>query len=834
MHLFCPHCHNPIEVVDEPASDEILCPCCGSAFRLDPESTKSYRPSQDKSMLGRFHLLGTLGMGGFGTVYKARDPELDRLVAIKVPRVHNVGSGEQRERFVREARSVAQLRHPSIVPVHEVGEQDGQPYLVSDFVEGVTLDDWLSAHQFTHHQAAELVAQIADALQYAHEHGVIHRDIKPSNIMLDSQGAPHVMDFGLAKRNAGEISMTVEGQILGTPACMSPEQARGESHTVDARSDVYSLGVILYKMLTGELPFAGNQRMLLHQVLHDEPKAPRKMDKQIPVDLETICLKAMEKDSHRRYQTAGAMADDLRRYLNRFPISARPAGPVERVRKWVKRHSGLAAGVGLAFVAVVLAAFFGVESWRERQERVAGTEKARQEMLKEKKQRAKSLIFSGQFPEAEQAIEEAEELGVEEEWALWRRGQIAFHSGEVEKAIPLVERAVARMPDNPAAKWLLGTAYQTTWNWQRASQIDRTSSSLTPSTPEDALYKGLFRSFDAPKAGLKALDEGLPRQPALIAHVVRAEVLARMAIDTSEVSHIEKAMEDVTAAKTIQPGNALALGESVYVHHLAAILYDEGGQIAPHDRALRIAKEDADALRDFPDIPLAVVRRSVFLEDQGRMEDAFEWYETGMRQKEVGPSVARDYAWLLFERERVEEARKLIERYYPPGYRREFYLALMVAELSGDGPRRAEKICDGMSGEPAEFCMWFRCLLYNYLGLPQRAREELAKFRADFDQLGPIHAALARDRLDLFRNPDPATGEKFLNRDRRSKRLQVLWHLCIAVIRLGEGDRAGASRHFEQVLAAHEPYQFTFHPSRACLARMKKNPAWPPWIQVKK
>jgi len=339
-------------------SPEVSAKVLDAAHSIGAKNGEAARlASQSLRRIGKFELLGELGLGSFGQVFRAWDTELGRTVAVKILRAGWLASREEVERFHREARSAAQLKHPGLVAIYETGQTDDHMfYLVEEFVPGETLAARLRTDPPTIPQTAELIAQVAEALDYAHRHRVIHRDIKPSNILLDREGRAHLMDFGLAKRDTDETPVTLDGDVLGTPAYMSPEQARGESRQVDPRSDIYSLGVVTYELLTGERPFRGSRRMLLLQVLNDEPRPPRQLNDKVPRDLQTICLKAMAKAPSSRYASAAELSDDLRRFLRGDPILARPPGRLERLGRWCRRNP---VAVGL-FVAVTIGSAFGL------------------------------------------------------------------------------------------------------------------------------------------------------------------------------------------------------------------------------------------------------------------------------------------------------------------------------------------------------------------------------------------------------------------------------------------------------------------------------------------
>lgn len=317
--------------------------------------------------LGRFKLIRILGQGAFGTVHLAHDPHLDRQVAIKVAKTGVLPQKRDIDRFLREARAAAQLRHPHIVPVYEFGQVEGTNYICYQFIRGRTLKHLIAAEKkLTPTVAATIASQLARALHYAHQEGIVHRDMKPDNVLMDEHDAPHIADFGLARREESGDARTIEGSLMGTPAYMSPEQASGMGAHADGRSDVWSLGIMLDEMLTGVRPFEGTITEVLVAVKQQEPRPLRLVDAKLPRDLETIVSKALTKDINTRFQSAELMADELDRWLRGEPILSRPINIWARTGRWIRRHPDIAGLIGIIGVCllfgVLISSYFAIRA----------------------------------------------------------------------------------------------------------------------------------------------------------------------------------------------------------------------------------------------------------------------------------------------------------------------------------------------------------------------------------------------------------------------------------------------------------------------------------------
>jgi WD40 repeat protein len=309
-----------------------------------------------------YDLLGELGRGGMGIIYKARQTGLNRDVALKMILAPALAGPAGLARFRREAEAAARLHHPNIVQIYEVGAHAGRPYLALEYVGGQTLARRLAGAPAPARQAAELVEVLARAMHYAHQRGVIHRDLKPANVLLTESGQPKISDFGLAKLLEEQAAQTHTSAILGTPSYMAPEQAAGQGREVGPATDVYALGAVLYELLTGRPPFRAETPLATaQQVVADEPLPPSRLQAGVPRDLETVCLKCLHKGPQKRYASAEALADDLRRFLHHEPIRARPASPWERGVKWARRRPAAAALLAVSLLALLTLA--GAAAW---------------------------------------------------------------------------------------------------------------------------------------------------------------------------------------------------------------------------------------------------------------------------------------------------------------------------------------------------------------------------------------------------------------------------------------------------------------------------------------
>ena len=406
----------------------------------------SIEPGPDLPEIPGYEVQELLGRGGMGVVFRARHLRLNRIVALKMALAGAYASPHERVRFQREAVAAAGLRHPNVVQIHDVGDFDGRPYFTMEYMEGGSLAERLSGTPMPAHQAALLVATLASPVQAAHMGGIIHRDLKPSNVLLTADGTPKVADFGLARRQEGGATLTVSGARIGTPSYMAPEQARGLTHDVGPGLDIYALGAILYELLTGRPPFrAETAAETQRQVVEQEPVWPSRINATVPRDLETVCLKCLEKEPAGRYTTAGDLADDLTRFLNHESIRARPTGPLVRLARWGKRNPVPVASLSIVLVTCLVAIATILWQWRN---------------AVEARQRAELAVRS-------------------ERWERYRSNISAAASAlQFQNNSGTARRALEAAPQE-----------HRNWEWRHLkSQLDN-SRAVMPGTPTDALLR---------------------------------------------------------------------------------------------------------------------------------------------------------------------------------------------------------------------------------------------------------------------------------------------------------------------------------------------------------
>ncbi|HKB38049.1 MAG TPA: serine/threonine-protein kinase, partial [Gemmataceae bacterium] len=421
--------------------------------------TQDADPADVLPEISGYQVDAVIGRGGMGIVYKALHLRLNRTVALKMLLAGAYAGGHERQRFLREAEAVAALRHPNVVQVFDMGEHDGRPYFTMELVEGGSLKEKVAGTPQPAAWAASLTATLAGAVHIAHQNGIVHRDLKPANILLTADGTPKVTDFGLAARLENKEGLTISGVLVGTPSYMAPEQARGDKSAIGPATDVYALGAILYELLTGRPPFrADTSTATLRQVVDEEPASPTRLNSRVPPDLETICLKCLQKGASERYASALALADDLRRFEHGEPITARPAGTLERTAKWARRRPTAAALLSAALLIVVgitaAAVWYAGDRARLRAEAKSRDEQANT-ALGAAEMHLEDLRFKlDDAPQAWELLSDEDrwEASVKQAWQDWQRavaavGDKALAGEKTRDRIQAVEEAVAREED---------------------------------------------------------------------------------------------------------------------------------------------------------------------------------------------------------------------------------------------------------------------------------------------------------------------------------------------------------------------------------------------------
>lgn len=839
----------------------------GTAKPLDIKPGVAIERVHPGACLGDFLIEEQIGAGGMGVVYRAHQLSLHRDVALKVlsPNVHH--SKSARTRFQREVRAVARLRHPNIVSVYTTGEEGGTLYYAMELVTGPPLSDVIR-HQrrspieafksvdrslpeshfgsqsvpetetVTAPDSAELglleirgmdgdyfagvarwLADVAEGLGYAHRSQVVHRDIKPSNLLISEAGRLLISDFGLA-RILEEPGVTQTGECVGTPYYMAPEQIFSVEGGVDARTDVYSLGATLYELLTLRPPFPGQGRdEVLTKILRDRPVKPKRLNSDVPRDLETLCLRALEKDPTHRFQSANEMAADLRRFAEGNPIDSRPVGHLERSARWLDKHRGSAAILAAAVLLSVVAAFFAYRSYTTETRWTADQHRRLFE-------NAQLAVLEGNLEQAESLIDEAERQGAPEKGLRVLRGHLMLSSGRYQDACDELEVAARLMPDSVAANALLARAYSSNAEHDRSASVLRRLTSLEPDTVEDYLFLGQAQSRQDIDLAIETLNEAVERdRTSVVARLVRGNAYVTRAEETAAPSDAEDAISDLRIATELLDANALLISRQLEAHLAAATAYSVERVPLRKQQHLDLAASASEKLADFPDHYLAHRWRAFYWDYVGDDQRAIdEWRK--MQHLRIAFLVLT-----LYRQAEFDEALRLCDerlKKYPVARFTDFFRGFTLAAMTGD-PRdvleafeiEGEERLDTLTASEMNYVL--RCLAGDLSG----AHAVCKQLRIADTQ--PPRSAWEVERLNF--TCGDLTPAALLATAGASRSRSCLAHFLVGVTHLAGGDRETAVEHFEQSAGFRTFEMLEDHMSRGLAAQLRRDPSWPSWIR---
>jgi serine/threonine protein kinase/tetratricopeptide (TPR) repeat protein len=669
--------------------------------------------------LGDFEIVDEVGRGGMGIVYRARQLSLNREVALKVLPGYARRGRTAVQRFRTEAQAAARLHHTNIVPIYAQGEESGRFFYAMELIDGASLDSAIRTRSRVlspsntrlaqvsdlrssitsralnvtapsateeppaddppsylvrglrdlgrtredYQRIARMFADVAEGLAHAHASGVVHRDIKPQNLLVDRDLRLHITDFGLA-RLADAPTITVPGEVMGTPAYLSPEQIEAHVDGVDFRTDIYSLGVTLYELLTLRRPFEGETReQILTGIRTCEPASPRRFDGQIPKDLETICLKAMEKEPARRFSSAADLADELRRFAEGRPIRSRPLGPVGRMLKWCRRHRAATTAIALAAIAMILATGLALSVQESKRARAVAAERARHEraatLIAEVRQRVVYLDYRRTDHIAE-LLSEAESLGGAEEDLAKLRGIVAFGENNLPAAEKNLQAAIALENDDAEARYLLARVYERLQRQDLSAAELAAAENIGARTASEWFFRGLALHWNDTDEAIRSYEQA--RRERLTEGDVYLQATLQLARARNQRMYSQRSLDDfstVTEALT-QLIDYQVYGSYPYylmsiAHRLAGEIYDgsngtrDDAMVREHlEKALEYARA-GEALE--PEKPMPHSAEAFALETMNRWEEAVRAHGDSIRVStgdREGYCEAHHYRWRLY------------------------------------------------------------------------------------------------------------------------------------------------------------------------------------------